>query len=229
MLNIEQQKRFEELKAKGVAKTKEEKQEFEDLSKLHQSEIVKDAKSTTPAPEMVQVDKAQLETFLSEMKRLRDEVNSMQKKQVSVTGKDGWQEYDAPSVAKKARLRLLNVEDETYVVTDWKFIREDRSFGNINLEYEFVLRSKKGKTLFHKMWYDDFMMQENFVVVDIVSMNNKNNFKVYGEVTQKYTEDYKTIVTDKTVPLTVIMENGTAMVSEPEFGEFEVAISRLNT
>lgn len=227
MLNLEQQKRFEELRVKGAGKTKEEKVEFEELSKAQQTAIAQERKDD--APEMVQVDKVQLESFLGEMKRLRDEVNSMQKKEVSRVGTDGWEEFEKKNTAQKARLRLLSVDEEDYVVTDWKFLREDRSYGNINLEYEFVLRNKKGKTVFHKMWFDDFVLQENFIHVDIVAMNSKSKYRSYGEVNQRYTEDYKTIVTDKVVPLYVMMENGTAVVKDPEFGEFEIAISRLNT
>jgi hypothetical protein len=225
MLTPEQAIRFEELKKKGGSRNAEERVEFQELSEVAQVQ----AAATIQGKETVEVEKTQLSALLAEMDRMKAEISGLQKKTAVDAGSDGWEEISLATGPKKARIRLFKLEDVDYVVVDYKFISEDRTTGNVLLEYELTLRDKKGKIKFHRCWFDDFVLQENYIIVDIKNLDVVSKIKKFGEVRQKQVEGYKTVETDTVVPLTVVMEDGEATVSHLEFGEFTLPINRLNS
>lgn len=226
-LNEQEALRYEELKRKGNSRTKEEKAEFENLAKL----ISLPSEKPETKDDSVTVSRDDFNAFLSEMKALREQVNSMKADKRAGVETDEATDYDeGPKVYQgKVKIWQPRVTDSPKIFTHWLFIGETyNAKGQLELEYEFTLRDKEGNEEKLNMLYSTFAKISKYLTVDIISIDKKLDRKKQGQVYRQVQEAEDIVQTKEIVPLIVKEDVIMVTISAPEFGEVTLEEKYIN-
>ena len=226
-LTPEEAQRYEELKRKGNSRSKEEKAELEKLGKL--ISLPQDGQDSKE--DSLTISRNDFDSFLSEMKSLREQVQSMKAEKPAGVENDGEEDYEEGPKVYQAKVKIWQPKttDAPKIFTHWMFIGETyNAKGQLELEYEFTLRDKEGKEEKVNMLYSTFAKISKYLTVDVTKIDKKMKPIKQGQVYRNVQEEEDQITTKELVPLVVRQERIMVTISVPEFGEIELEEKYIN-
>jgi hypothetical protein len=221
--------KYEELKRKGNSKTKEEKAEFEKLSKL--MSLPEEGQGPAPAADSVAISREDFDAFMSEMKTLKDQVASMKSDKRAGVETDEAQDYDDAPKVYQARIKVWQpkITDEPKIFTNWVFLGETyNAKGQLELEYEYTLRDRAGKEEKVVMLYSTFAKISKYLTVDVLKIDKTPDKKSQGKVYRRVQEEEDQVQTKEVVTLVVKQEKIMVTLLVPEFGEIVLEEKYIN-
>lgn len=225
----EMEARYEELRRKGGSRNAQEKEEY---AKLESLKNLPEQGNEQKGEETVSISKSQFEALFAEIKTLRDEVKAVKNGEEESVQTEGWEDEDLESKPRIARMKIWQPRsnDTPKIFVGWHFLGESyNAKGQLDLDYEFVLRDPEGKEEKVSMPYSAFAKINKFINVDIIDINKSPKGKTYGKVKKKIQETNDLVETSQLVPLKVVQDFIFVTIKSDKFGEVTLESKFLNT